>query len=149
MELLCGKARFDEILFALPPRDDLALVDTNTADGGVRKIDILSGLLGCFLVSDCFFRAIVPPKAKMADSTRRLAIAAVNLSSLDCESRESSRDRVSMTSLTRQLILQISIADYVTYLISLRHTRNMTQLYTTIRTNINRWSQVIIIVIII
>ena len=84
MELLCGKARFDEILFALPPLDDLALVvDTTTADGGVRKIDILSGLLGCFLVNACFFRAIVPPKAKMADSTRRFAIAAVVLSSLD------------------------------------------------------------------
>jgi len=84
MELLCGKARFFEaLLFALPPLDDLALVDTTTADGGVRKIDILSGLLGCFFVSVCFFRAIVPPKAKMADSTRRLAIAAVDLSSLD------------------------------------------------------------------
>ena len=85
MELLCGKACFfDALLFALPPRDDLALVvDTTTADGGVRKIDILSGLLGCFLISVCFFRAIVPPKAKMADSTRRLAIAAVDLSSLD------------------------------------------------------------------
>jgi len=83
MELLCGKARFVPLLFALPPLDDLALLDDiTTADGGVRKIDILSGLLGC-LVKACFFRAIVPPKAKMADSTRRLAIAAVDLSSLD------------------------------------------------------------------
>ena len=67
----------------LAEEEDVAAAEVEEEDGGLRKMDILSGLFGCFLISVCFFRAIVPPKAKMADSTRRFAIAAVDLSSLD------------------------------------------------------------------
>ena len=83
------------LFLLLPPREDVDLAEEEEAaaaeveveeeeDGGLRKIDILSGLFG--FVTACFFRdsgVTEPPNAYMAHSTRRLAIFRSDLFSMD------------------------------------------------------------------
>ena len=97
------------------------VVDEVVSSFLVLKIDIvlLSGFFSCF--DDCRLRVIVPPKAYIAHTTRRLAMIRSDLLSLDYSGKQITRE---MINVSVQSHLSRHILD--TYLLRLAHTRSMT-----------------------